>query len=168
MRKRSQSAKLQHLGDILQTILQKHKIFIRSEETHLSDTWNRAVGPQIAAQTRPARIKKNTLFVNVSTSIWMQQLHFLKEEIMEKYNLQSGREPITNIYFSIGEISPPWAKKTHQSFLSPEYHLLKERDKKLIEKSTASIADEELRNILKRVLMKSIIRKRHAAMRKVP
>lgn len=168
MRKRSRPSKPQQLGDILQTVLQKHKIFLSSEEKRLSDTWNRAVGPRIAAQTRPTRIKKNTLFVNVSTSIWMQQLHFLKEEIVEKYNLQSGKESITNIYFSIGEISSPWAKKTHQSFFSPEFHLLKERDKELIEKSTASIADEELRNILKRVLMKSIIRRRHAAMRKVP
>lgn len=169
MRKRTALHTPQALGNILDCILRKYKICVNSEEKRLAEVWNRVVGPQIAEQTRPTKMKKGTLFVNVSTSIWMQQLHYLKQEIMEKFNEHSGKEPIRNIYFSLGEVSPSRTRKEqHTKHLTLETHLLKERERKLIEENVSALEDPELRDLLQRVMTKSLIRKRRAATRKVP
>ena len=93
----------------LQGILKKHNIFFDSEEQRLLEVWQKAVGPQISVQTRPDRLKRNTLFVKVSSSVWMQQLHILKQEIIEKINQLLGKELIKNIHFSIGDIPSTYA-----------------------------------------------------------
>ena len=168
MSKRTPRAKLQRLGDILQTALKKQRIFLDIEDKSLLPVWNEAVGPQIALQTYPGRLKGKTLFVKVSSSVWMQQLYFLKEEISEKINQSLGKAAIENIYFSIGEIPLALPKGEERLSFPSLSHLLKDRDRKLIEKSTASIPDEELREIMKRVMTKEISRRRFMEAQKYP
>ena len=168
MRKRTRQTKLQSLGDILQTFLKERNIFLSSERQRIREVWLKAVGPQIAEQTSPDRLKKGSLFVKVSTSIWMQQLHFLKEEMIDKINQQMGKDFITNIFFSIGDVSPDPHKNHDPVLFLPESFPLKGRDKQLIEQSISSVSDQELREILKRVMTKDIIRRRLSGTRKVP
>ena len=168
MRKRTPQAKLQRLDDILQTTLKRRKIFLDLEDKRLLPIWNKAVGLQIAAQTRPGKLKGETLFVKVSSSVWMQQLHFLKEEIIEKINQSLGKAVIKNIYFFLGEIPLPSLKGEERMSFPSLSHVLKDRDRRLIEKSTASIPDQELREIMKRVMTKEIIRRRFMENQKHP
>ncbi len=168
MRKRGKQANLQKLGNILPGVLKKHNITIDSEEQRLRDVWRKAVGPQISAQTRPDRLKRNTLFVKVSSSAWMQQLHLLKSEIVEKINQLLEKELVKDIHYSIGEIPAVPAKNSHPASFSPESYPLKDKDKKMIEKSIAPVADQELKEILKRVMTKNVIRRRLSPNRKVP
>ncbi|MFA4916789.1 MAG: DUF721 domain-containing protein [Syntrophales bacterium] len=163
MRKRTPQTKLHKLGSILQTTLKKKNIFINFEDESLIQVWNKALGPQIAAHSRPFQLKGETLFVKVSSSVWMQQLHFMKEDILEKINQSWGKTTVKNIYFSIGEFSLPSLKGKGQQFVPPDAYLLKERDKKLIEKSIVSIQDQELRELLERVMTKEISRRRFMA-----
>jgi len=166
MRKRSKQANLQKLGNILQDILKKHNINIDSEEQRLLEIWNKAVGTQISVHTRPEKLKRNTLFVNVSSSVWMQQLHILKSEIIKKINQYLGKELVKNIHFSIGVIPSTPSMNPYQATFSPESCPLKDKEKKLIEKSTSSVTDEELKEILTRVMTKNIIRRRLSPTRK--
>ena len=168
IRKRSRQIKLQKLGDILNHFLRKRNILLSFEKQRLQEIWSRAVGAQIAEQTSPDRLSKGALSVKVSSSVWMQQLHFLKEEIINKINQQVGTEFVKNIFFSIGEVSPVSRKNQDPLLLSPESFPLKGRDKKMIEQSISSISDQELREILKRVMTKDIIRRRLSGGRKVP
>jgi len=168
MHRRGKQADLQKLGNILQGILKKHNINIASEEQHLLEVWYKAVGPQISAQTRPDKLRRNTLFVKVSSSVWMQQLHNLKSDIIEKVNHLMGKELVRNIHYSIGEIPSTLPKKSHPELFSPESYPLKDKDKKLIEESTSSVADKELKEILKSVMAKNIIRRRLSTTRKSP
>jgi predicted nucleic acid-binding Zn ribbon protein len=168
MRKRGTQANLQKLGNILQGILKKHNINIDSEEQRLLETWNKAVGLQISAHTRPEKLKRNTLFVKVSSSVWMQQLHILKSDIIEKINQLLGKGLIKNVHFSIGEIPTTPSRNPYLSSFSPESYPLKDKEKKLIEKNTSSVTDHELKEILKRVMTKNIIRRRLSPDRKAP
>ena len=168
MRRRGKQANLQKLSNILQSILKKYNINIDSEEQHLLEVWYKAVGPQISAQTRPDKLRRNTLFVKVSSSAWMQQLHNLKSEIVEKINQLFEKEVVKNVHFSIGDIPSALSQKSHPELFSPESYPLKDKDKKMIEKSTSSVADKELKEILKRVMTKNIIRRRLLATRKAP
>jgi hypothetical protein len=166
MRKRGKQLNLQRLGNVLQGILKKHNIFFDSEEQRLLEVWQKAVGPKISVQTRPDRLKRNTLFVKVSSSVWMQQLHILKQEIIEKINQLLGKELIKNIHFSIGEIPSTMPTNSYSSSFSPDSYPLRDKDKKLIEKSVSSVEDPELKEILRRVMTKNIIRRRLSANRK--
>ena len=168
MRRKGKQANLQRLGNVLQGILKKHNINFDSEEQRLREVWNKAVGPQISTQTRPDRLRRNTLFVKVSSSAWMQQLHNLKSEIIEKFNQLMGKELVSNIHFSIGEIPSALPEKANPELFSAEAYPLKDKEKKLIEKSTSPIADKELKEILKRVMTKNIIRRRLSGSRKPP
>jgi hypothetical protein len=90
----------------------------------------------------------------------MQQLHFMKQDILEKFNHLHQQEPVSNIFFTFGEITASAAIKEAPLFSADEMPALKARDKKMIEKSLAAIADEELRDILKRAMTKEISRRR--------
>jgi len=160
MRRRFQSARLQRIDVILEKTLKKHHIPLKTEDRHLRDVWLQAVGSRIAAQTKPDCIKKAVLFVKVANSAWMQQLHFMKREIIEKFNDLHQTEPVKDIFFAIGEIAAPAAVKTDQAYCADEMPALKARDKKMIEKSLSAIADEELRDILRRAMTKEVIRRR--------
>ena len=160
MRRRFQSAKLQRIDDILQKTLKKHHIPLKTEDRRLRDIWVQAVGPKIAAQTQPDAIKRNVLFIKVANSAWLQSLHFIKDDIIKKFNELHQKDPVKNIFFAIGEISAPAAEKKDPPFIAGEMPVLKSRDKKMIEKSLATVADEELRDILKRAMTKEITRRR--------
>lgn len=138
------------------------------QDHHLSNAWNNAVGPIIAGNTRVHKIKGDTLFIKVSTSTWMQQLQFMKHEILEKIKSSMGNQTINNIYFSIGDIHATVPKKEQQVPPGDNQHIIKDRDKKIIEKSIESLGDEELRTILKRVMTKEIINRRSRQDKKSP
>src|SRR5271157_1253376 len=166
MRRRSKQANLQRLGNVLAGILKKHNIFFDTEAQRLLEVWQKAVGPQISVQTRPDRLKRNTLFVKVSSSVWMHQLHALKQDIIEKINQLLGKDLIKDIHFSIGDIPSTIPPNPYSSSFSPDSYPLKDKDKKIIEKSVSSVADPELKEILRRVMTKNIIRRRLSANRK--
>jgi hypothetical protein len=168
MRKKGTHASPQKLGNILQDILKKHNISIDSEEQRLLEIWNRAVGLQISAHTRPEKLKRNTLFVKVSSSVWMHQLHILKSDIIEKINTLLGKELVKNVHFSIGEIPSSPSRNPYPPSFSPESYPLRDKEKKVIEKHTSSVKDQELKEILQRVMTKNIIRRRLAHSRKAP
>jgi len=168
MRKKNTRANLQKLGNILQGILKKHNITIDSEEQRLLVIWNSAVGLQISAHTRPEKLKRNTLFVKVSSSVWMHQLHILKSDIIEKINTLLGKELVKNVHFFIGEIPSSPSRNSYSPSFSPESYTLRDKEKKVIEKHTSSVKDQELKEILQRVMTKNIIRRRLAHNQKAP
>ncbi len=166
--KRKRQKNLQKLGDVLQKTLKRFNISGNSIDRNIWDAWNKAIGPQVAAQTRPDKLRRDILFVKVSNSIWMHQLQFMKQEIIDKTNKFLGREVIKNVHFSIGEIAPPSTLKNEENFTFPNQYQLSERDRKVIEESSSSVPDKELGSILKRVMTKEIIRRRMRENPKAP
>jgi hypothetical protein len=161
MRRRFRPAKLVSIGNVLEKELKKRGVPVQFQDTRLRDTWEEAVGPVIAAQTRAESRKKDTLNVKVSSSVWMQQLHFLRDEITQKVNRVFTSDPIKNIRFRIGDIpSPPPAKEKKEAWTPGRLSFLRERDKKMIEETTATLKDPELKALLKRMMEKEISRRR--------
>jgi predicted nucleic acid-binding Zn ribbon protein len=158
MRKRARLKPLQPIGDILLTVLKKRGMAAKLEENALCKFWPRAVGAQIASQTQPDALRAGTLFVRTTSSIWVQQLHFLKEDIRGKLNGLAGTTAVKDIIFTVGHIPAPLAARTQT--LAEARTFLKERDRKMIDLSTRDLADRELADILKRVMEKEISRRR--------
>ena len=160
---RKRQKNFQSLGNILPKILKRLNVSRNFTDQNILNAWNKAVGPQISAQTPLNRLKKDTLSVKASSSIWMHQPQFMKLDIIDKTNKILGKEIIKNIYFSIGVIP-----KDEENFTFPEQYPLSERDRKIVRESTTSVSDKELGNILKRVMTKEIIRRRMREESKAP
>jgi len=158
---RKRQTNLLKLGDFLHKTLKRRKINLDMADSSLVETWNKSVGKVIATQTFPFKIKNNTLFVKVSNSTWMQQLQYMKQDIIDKVNTAFVGKTVKDIYFSIGKIPALSATKDEIEYTSEQdLHSLKKRDRRLIRESLKSIDDEELRSIIKRVMTKELSKRR--------
>ena len=160
MRKRPRQPKPELIGEILRKILKKKNIPSGGTDRRLLDIWRRAVGPQIAAQTYPDNMKRGTLFVRVSSPVWMHQLQFLKEEILARINELSENSEVKGLFFSIGEIPPPPPGAAAATTDAPVLPPLKGRDRNMVRESIEAVRDEELRAIIERVMTREIARRR--------
>ena len=161
MKKRKRINSLQPIGEIVHRILEEHNIHIPQENVLLKKTWSQVVGPMIAGQTKPERIVNGTLYVKVSTSIWMHQLQFLKEDILKKFK-DHGKQGVlfvSNIHFAVGPVGSP--EENDRTFFQPMTIFLKDRDKALIEECLHLVRDPELKEILERVMSKEMSRRRY-------
>jgi len=165
MRKRASLSKPEIIGDIIQKVLKKRNIPHTATDRRLIDLWRRAVGPQISARTFPETLKRGTLYVRVSATVWLHQLQFLKEEIILKFNELSGKKEIRSLFLSIGEIPspPPEAADPPQGDVQPP---LRKRDREMMRASLNAVRDPELREILKRVMASEISIRREREKRK--
>lgn len=76
-------------------------------ERRLQHEWEHLVGDTIAANTWPDQIRFKKLYVIVRNSVWMQQLTFLKPELLAKLNARAGGPLLTDITLRVGEVPKP-------------------------------------------------------------
>ena len=162
MTRRRRQKDLLKLGDVLQRTLKRREVFVPFEDRKLLEIWRQSVGPQIATRTHPENIRRGTLFVKVATSVWMQQLQYMKKEIIEKMNRLHGGETVQNIRFVIGEIPsrPAGEKRDERPGPDLDARSLTDDDKKEIASSLSAVGDAELRDIMKRVITREKIREK--------
>ncbi len=130
------------------------------EENAVLKLWPKAVGEQISVQTQPDGLRGGTLFVKATSSVWVQQLHFMKDDIRQKLNELAGKEAIKEIRFTIGHAISKKKIALEAEIATAKKSFLKDRDKKMIAECTSSLADHELAAILKRVMQIEINRRR--------
>ena len=165
MRRKKQQANLQPIGEVLFLLLKKRGMASKFEEKALLEIWPKAVGSQIVSQTKLDSFRNGTLFVKAVSSVWVQQLHFMKEEIINKLNELSGKIIIKEIRFLAGHT--PALEKEHGNISIAKKTVLKKRDKEMIDACTDSLEDQELARVLKRVMQLEISRRRRMEDKKV-
>ena len=121
-------------------ILIKRGMADKLEENELLKVWPKAVGNQICKQTKVSAFKNGTLFVKTTSSIWGQQLHFIKEEILKKINKITGKHLVKEIRFSVGHIPSSGVKVE----LSDSKDFLNERDIDFIDTYCSDIQGNDL------------------------
>ena len=61
--------------------------------------WSAVVGKAVSSVTKAERVDSGTLIIRVETSVWRQELHMQKEEIINKLNKKIGTKAIGEIRF---------------------------------------------------------------------
>jgi predicted nucleic acid-binding Zn ribbon protein len=61
--------------------------------------WAEAVGPQVARRTRAARFADGTLWVEVESSAWMQELSFLQRQALQQLERRLGGRYVRRLRF---------------------------------------------------------------------
>ena len=104
MNQKNNKTDLVHIGDILEKALSEYRPAKDMEMTRIWECWDEAVGGAVSENAKPGAFNKGTLIVNVSSSVWMQQLKFLEKEIRSKLNRLLGKELVTTIRFKIAKL----------------------------------------------------------------
>ena len=130
------------LSSLLPTLFSGKPLGSRLRESAIWRVWDKAVGQTIATKARPAAFREGTLTVVVSSAPWMQQLGFLKRQIIEAVNGALGEGLVTEIYLKAGKFSPP--PPPLRPTRHPTRHLTPEEQVR-IEQVAAAIPDAELR-----------------------
>jgi hypothetical protein len=99
-------AQLSPLVSILDKIAQRFGMSGKLLEHRLQRQWPAIVGAHVAAHTRPESIRFKKLHVIVDSSVWVQQLTFLKVSLLQSINATAGDSPISDIVLRVGTIEP--------------------------------------------------------------
>jgi predicted nucleic acid-binding Zn ribbon protein len=146
---------IDRVGEVLGNSLKRLDLSSRLSEYGVWPVWNEVVGKTIAVNAQPEKIRNGTLFVKVTSSVWMQQLQFMKEMIAEKLNHRLNREVVKNIFFVVGRIDSPATAETVSAASTPAI----DQEPKIDEQFLESVSDPELRQAFRK-LLKSYSRRR--------
>ncbi len=111
-------------------------------EVEIWRIWNQTVGDQIAAKAQPSRYSNGVLTVNVVSAPWMQQLTFMKRDIIQRLNDRIGKELVREIYLKAGR--PPAAEPAPQRE-KPAKRALSQIERDAIAAAVAQVGNAELR-----------------------
>lgn len=92
------------VGHIIKDVLRSQRKHGDAKMIRVWDIWPSAVGEHIGANTNPAAFRGRLLIVNVVDSAWLQELWFLKKDIVGKVNNCLGEELVEEIKFKIGPV----------------------------------------------------------------
>ncbi|MBF0395269.1 MAG: DUF721 domain-containing protein [Desulfobacterales bacterium] len=93
-----------HIGQIIHNILTNTTIKNAPVLVQIWEVWSNAVGKNISDNAKPAAFKGNTLLVYVSSSVWLNEIQFLKKDLIQKVNLSLGDNILEDIKFKIGPV----------------------------------------------------------------
>lgn len=143
----------QRIGAILEKTLKKMSLDRKLKEQEIWNVWNSVVGESVSRHAQPDFMKNRILFAKVSSSPWMQQLHYMGKGICEALNERLGTNIVEEIRFKLGEVGPP---STPTLTSSPPSDAAPSRRKGIpreIRQTLSSIKDVEVRNTLERVIL---------------
>ena len=104
---RTKGAGMTPIEGILTRMLRQYRSDLQLDPDLIGQIWDRAVGATIARNAQPAAFKQRRLIVHVSSSVWLQELHFQKADLIERVNREAGRIVLEEIQFRIGPLKTP-------------------------------------------------------------
>jgi hypothetical protein len=142
-------------GDLVDKLLHGLGLDERLHQYKALIIWNDVVGPQIAARTRPVRIRENILEINVDQPAWMQQLQLMKPKILSRLNAELGEATIKDLYLKHGKVDGHPDKPVEPP---PAWRMVKldDKEKKQVEDLLSAVKDTELRDEMEKFLQKQM------------
>jgi predicted nucleic acid-binding Zn ribbon protein len=86
------------LKSTLGRILRNHNIK-DLEEVKIFSAWSEIAGERMAAHTRPTNISNRILYVEVDDPLWLSQLRYMKQEIVDKINIKIKTDLFKDVRF---------------------------------------------------------------------
>lgn len=131
----------------------------RMMEFSLQQQWGAIVGPHIAGHTFPEAIRHRKLFLLAENSVWLQQLLFLKAELLAKIGCAMGKDLVSDIILRVGMIPAADAAllDLDRRIEVTDHPTIGEDLAASIEDSVRDIANETLLERLRTLFVKSAI-----------
>lgn len=84
---------------ILETAIAKWNLGTSLNRYQVMADWEAIAGPALAARSRPLRMQKDWLLVEVDHPAWIQEMNLLKNKILAKIEKQYPKAGIKRIRF---------------------------------------------------------------------
>jgi predicted nucleic acid-binding Zn ribbon protein len=104
MKTKKDKAKFVHIGSIIDDVLKTYRREPACELIRVWHVWDGIVGDVISKNAKPGAFNGRILLVYVTSSTWVHQLQFLKEEMIAKLNEALGKSLIDDLKFKIGPV----------------------------------------------------------------
>lgn len=139
------------IGRLLSGVAEDKKWRSKLELHRVFELWQAIVGPEIAAVAQPSLIRGHILWIKVTDSMWMQQLHLQKLLLLEKINKPLRDEKFSDIHFQLDStLSPPPTPCIEK----PKAVLLDKKEEHEFDRLISSLKNEDLRESLKSLWVK--------------
>ena len=90
---------MKHLKKVIERAISDAGIkYALDQETALG-LWSVIVGNVVSKVTKVEKVDSGTMFIRVDSSVWRQELHMQKEELVNKINNKVGTKAIRDIRF---------------------------------------------------------------------
>ena len=86
-----------HIRESLDAVSSRLRLADTSALGAIFGRWEEAVGPAIAAHSKPQSLNRGTLVVAVDDSVWATQLRFLSGRLLEQLEAAAGAGVVTAI-----------------------------------------------------------------------
>ncbi len=132
----------------------------RSRAQRVQKDWQRAVGAGLARHSEPERLADGVLTIRVDSPAWMQELAFLKPELLQRLGEGSNGMPVVrDIRFKQGTLrlaDPTPDNPAPPPQWPPALPEEEQRARALV----AAVTDPELAGLLARIYLKHLVRER--------
>ncbi len=93
---------MEKAGSLLEPVVKRLGIESGVRLSRIKNDWHTLFEKPLSLHMSPSRLTGGELLLNVDSPIWIQQLNFLKKEILKKLSRYGVRE----IRFRIGKVCP--------------------------------------------------------------
>lgn len=114
--------------------------------------WTDIFREPLSLHMSPSSLKNGELLINVDSSIWLQQLTFLKAEIIKNLSPCGVRD----VRFRIGRVNVKKAGASQNT--EKKKHSIDSDALQQIENTVSEIKDSDVRESIKKVMEKSLLR----------
>jgi hypothetical protein len=148
---RERNQRLEPLAPLLTQTLERRGLGRLVLLSRLQQHWPEIVGPQLAKVAQPEGVRSRMLFISVADAVWLQQLKFYQSQVLRNMRRVLGDIPIHRLHCTLAtparSASPPEARP---SATGPDSLPLTSEEERQVVTGTDSIADPELRELVRR------------------
>lgn len=91
------------VGEFMPGLMKELRLDARQAEAEIVKVWNALIDPAVTAHAQPNNLNKGTLFVNVDSSVWLNEIvRYRRKEILERLQHSFGKTVVQKISFRIG------------------------------------------------------------------
>jgi hypothetical protein len=91
------------VGSVLPAVFSQLKLDRKQSDAEVIKVWNHILDPAITAHAQPANLHKGTLFIDVDSSPWLDEIvRYRRKEILARLQHSFGRDLITRLSFRLG------------------------------------------------------------------
>ena len=85
------------LKEAIHKLLEVYKLRPKYNEAKINASWEKLMGPSVSKRTREIYIRKEKLFIKISSSVLREELMYSREKILSLVNEELGEEVVKEI-----------------------------------------------------------------------
>ena len=85
------------ISEALQEFVEDNKLQKGLDKVNVREVWNSQMGPAIKKYTTAIKLERETLYVQLSSSVLREELSYGKEKIIKMLNEELGRELVKKL-----------------------------------------------------------------------